>query len=478
MKEQMHENDNQAPNQQACGNPPNVENLIGAGQDFKGELATAFNLFNQSTQRLEQAYLQLQGRVREIDKEMELTNEQLKRKVGELDSLTRYLNNILESMHSGVVAIDLNGKITTLNRAAEEILNISATEAREKECQSVIKNVSGVPPLLLKALHEGKNYLDVEHEILTKDNKTRLVESSISMLRDISENIVGAVEVFRDVTELRDLKERLHRADKLAAIGKMAATIAHEIRNPLNGIEGFASLLERDFSNGDPRRRLVQNIISGTKSLNKTVTDLLVFARPVKLKLVNADITEILDNAIYFATMEMKQKDINNINIFKDFNSHVFNINCDSGQLQQVFLNLLLNAIQAMPEGGDVTVSLECVPNADWGLRNAEYKGHSTFRAPHSESDIQSGIVHVGIADTGVGITDDNKAKIFDPFYTTKPDGTGLGLSIAHKIVELHAGWVTVQSELQKGTTFIVNLPILRRQEVGNREQSPVSCSL
>ncbi|HHT9126573.1 MAG TPA: two-component system sensor histidine kinase NtrB [Candidatus Brocadiia bacterium] len=452
MKEQMQEDDGHTQNQQ-----------VGTGQDFKAELAAAFNLFNQSTQKLELAYMQLQERVKEIDNEMELTNERLKRKVEELDSLTRYLNNILESMHSGVVAIDLNGKITTLNRAAEEILNISATEVRGKDCQSVIRNVSAGPPLLLKALRDGKNYLDVEHEILTKDDKARLVESSISMLKDISENIVGAVEIFRDVTEIRDLKERLHRADKLATIGEMAATIAHEIRNPLNGIEGFASLLERDFNNGDPRRRLVQSIINGTKSLNKTITDLLIFARPVKLNLVDANISEILDNAVYFATMEMKQKGIKSIRICRNFNAHIANIPCDPEQLQQVFLNLLLNAIQAMPEGGDITVS------SDWGIQNAEGKkektpipqsahrkdgGSSTIRNP------QFDVVQIGIADTGIGIRDDVKARIFDPFFTTKPDGTGLGLSIAHKIVELHAGWITVQSKLQKGTIFLVNLPV------------------
>lgn len=415
-------------------------------KDLKGELSVAFNLFNQSTQRLEQAYMQLQERVKEIDNEMELTNERLKRKVEELDGLTRYLNNMLESMHSGVVAVDLNGKITTLNRAAEEILNISATEARGMDCQSVIRNMSGTPPLLLKALRDGKNYLDVEHEILTKDDKIRLVESSISMLRDTSENIVGAVEVFRDVTEIRDLKERLHRADKLAAIGEMAATIAHEIRNPLNGIEGFASLLERDFNNGDPRRRLVQNIINGTRSLNKTITDLLIFARPVKLRLMDANISEILDNAIYFAGMEMKQKGVNNIRIFRTFNAHITSITCDPEQLQQVLLNLLLNAIQAMPEGGDITVFTR-----------------------RGKRELDSCSIQIGIADSGIGIRDDIKAKIFDPFFTTKPDGTGLGLSIAHKIIELHAGWITVQSQLQKGTIFLVNLPVRVQEFKGSR---------
>jgi PAS domain S-box-containing protein len=441
MKEQLHESDNQVLNQQACA----VQGeSIGVGQDLKGELAVAFNMFNQSTQRLEQSYLQLQERVREVDKEMELTNERLKRKVEELDGLTRYLNNILASMHSGVVAIDLNGKITTLNRAAEEILNISATEAREQECQSVMKSMSGMSPLLLKALSEGKNYLDVEHEIQTKDNETRLIESSISMLRDTSENIVGAVEVFRDVTELRDLKERLHRADKLATIGKMAASIAHEIRNPLNGIEGFASLLERDFNNGDPRRRLVKNIISGTKSLNKTVTELLIFARPVKLRLMDVNISELLDCAINYATMEMQQKSIDNISISRDFNTHIPNITCDPEQLQRVFLNLLLNAIQTLPDGGDITVFTR------WKDSMAE----------SGKGEVNSRTVQIGIADTGNGITDDVKARIFDPFFTTKSDGTGLGLSIAHKIIELHAGWITVQSELQKGTIFIVNLPV------------------
>ncbi len=462
MKEQMQESrDGVTPPLWTPDSELRTPNSTGTGQDLKGELATAFNLFNQSTQRLEQAYMQLQERVKEIDKEMELTNERLKRKVEELDGLTRYLNNILESMHSGVVAIDLNGKITTLNRAAEEILSISAAEAGGKDYQSVIRNVPNVHPLLLKALREGKNYLDVEHEIMTKDDKTRLVESSISMLRDTSENIVGAVEVFRDVTEIRDLKERLHRADKLAAIGEMAATIAHEIRNPLNGIEGFASLLERDFNNGDPRRRLVQNIINGAKSLNKTITDLLIFARPVKLKLMDANISEILENAICFADMEMKQKGINNIRMFRNFNAHITNITCDPEQLQQVFLNLLLNAIQAMPEGGDITVFTRL--------------GAVAFKeGTHSEGELNSRVIQIGITDTGIGIRDDIKARIFDPFFTTKPDGTGLGLSIAHKIIELHDGWITVQSELQKGTIFLVNLPV-RVQEF---KSSRVSVSL
>jgi len=365
------------------------------------ELASAFHLFNEYTLRLEESYNLLQNRVKEIDKEMAYTNACLKDKVQELDSLTKYSNNLLSSIHSGVIAVNLKGEISTINKAAEKILGLDALYVMGKKVENIFKNSDGSTPLLLLALEKRRNCIDVERKI---------------------ETIRGEM--------------RLRNADKLAAIGAMAACIAHEIRNPLNGIEGFSALLARDFEDSDPRKKLVKNIIQGTKNLNKTVTELLVFARPLKLKLKDHSISEVLDKTLFFVTEDIKQKGINNIRIQKEYNLEKDTVRCDPEKLQQAFLNLCLNAIQSMTCGGDLTVFTRVLGD--------DYRNEG---------------IQVGIKDSGVGIKKELVHKIFDPFFTTKQEGTGLGLAIVNKIIEAHNGKIFVESIEGSGATFSINLP-------------------
>lgn len=399
------------------------------------ELAAAFHLFNQYTQRLEEAYNQLQSRVKEVDREMAYTNACLKDKVQELDSLTKYLNSLLRSIHSGVIAVNLKGEISTINKAAEKILKLNASDVMGKRVETIFKNSDDSTPLLLLALERGKNCIDVERKIETNQGVLKWIESSVSLIKDANENTIGAVEVFRDLSEIRELEMRLRNADKLAAIGAMAACIAHEIRNPLNGIEGFSALLARDFEDSDPRKKLVKNIIQGTKNLNKTVTELLVFARPLRLKTKNTSVSEILDRTLFFVIEDMKQKGINNVHIRKDYNLDMDLLMCDPEKLQQAFLNLCLNGIQSMVCGGDLTIFTRVLGDDAYG-------------------DIQ-----VGIRDTGTGIKKEVVHKIFYPFFTTKQEGTGLGLAIVNRIIEAHNGKIYVESIEGKGTTFYINLP-------------------
>lgn len=404
-------------------------------QNCGTELAAAFHLFNQYTQRLEESYNQLQNRFREIDREMAYTNACLKDKVQELDSLTKYLNSLLSSIHSGVIAVNLKGEVSTFNKAAEKILRLNASDVIGKMVERIFKSSNSIPPLLLLALKKGKNCIDVERKIETNQGLLKWIESSVSLIKDANENTIGAVEVFRDLSEIRELEMRLRNADKLAAIGAMSACIAHEIRNPLNGIEGFSALLARDFEDSDPRKKLVKNIIQGTKNLNRTVTELLVFARPLKLKLIDSSISEILDKTLFFVTEDMKQKGIHNIYVRKEYNLNGDILKCDAEKLQQVFLNLCLNAIQSMTCGGNLTVFTRMLGD-----------------------DIQ-GDIQVGIKDTGSGIKKEVVDKIFDPFFTTKHEGTGLGLAIVNKIIEVHNGKIFLESVEGKGTTFYINLP-------------------
>ncbi len=399
------------------------------------DLVAAFHLFNQYTQRLEEAYNQLQNRVKEIDREMAYTNACLKDKVEELDSLTKYLNSLLSSIHSGVIAVNLRGEVTMLNKAAEKILNLDASGVMGKRVESFFQSSDGSKPLLLLALESGKNCIDVERKIETNKRVLKWIESSVSLIKDVNENTIGAVEVFRDLSEIRELEMRLRNADKLAAIGAMAACIAHEIRNPLNSIEGFSALLARDFEDSDPRKKLVRNIIQGTKNLNKTVTELLIFARPLRLKLRNNSISNILDKTLFFVAEDMRQRGLTNILIRKDYTVDTDFLQCDSEKLHQAFLNLCLNAVQSMACGGCLTIFTRLV-----------------------EGNVQ-GNIQVGISDTGTGIKKEVVHKIFDPFFTTKQEGTGLGLAIVSRIIEAHNGKIYVESMEDRGTTFYINLP-------------------
>ncbi|MFQ5962947.1 MAG: nitrogen regulation protein NR(II) [Candidatus Scalinduaceae bacterium] len=411
------------------------------------ELSHIFDSFNDNAQKLEASYRQLQGRVREIDREMAYTNECLNKKVQELNDLTSYLNSILESMHSGVVAIDISGKITTFNEAAEKILKVNAKGVIGKDIRNALNHISGFTDLLVELLSKRKNIVNLERIIGTKNGSTKYIESSISILKDGRGKITGIVEIFQDLSEIYELKGRLHSANNLVSVGTMAASIAHEIRNPLNGIEGFASLLEREitssngltgmatFKRGGDSLKLVKNIIQGAKNINKIVTDLLLLARPIKLNLRKYKLTEIIDRSLIFISQELSQKNSKSILVNKNYSCQNDIILCDPERLQQAFLNIMLNAVQSMNEGGEITVfTQELTLDGGQGIQ-------------------------VGFTDTGDGISNYAIKKVFEPFFTTKDDGTGLGLVIVRKIIELHDGQVTISSKHKQGTTFLVDLP-------------------
>jgi PAS domain S-box-containing protein len=267
------------------------------------ELLTIFDSFNTYAQKLESSYKQLQDRVKRIDQEMAYTNECLNKKVLELDNQKRFLNSILGSMHSGVVAVDNDGKIITFNNVAENTLNVIARDVLGKDIRSALCHIAGFADLLLESMSKNKKINNLKRIIEIGDGETRNIESSVSILKDENGAITGAVETFYDLSEICELKGRLNSANDLVSVGTMAASIAHEIRNPLNGIEGFASLLERELE-GDSLR-LVKHIIKGTKNINEIVTDLLFLARPIKLNLRRYELPGIIDKALLFVDQEL-----------------------------------------------------------------------------------------------------------------------------------------------------------------------------
>jgi len=399
-----------------------------------GDLTAAFHTLNRSSERLEDAHRRLVARVHQVDRELVETNERLNHKVDELDSLTRYLNDILAGMDSGVVATDDAGRITSFNRAAERALGLSADAVLGKPHDTVLRNADGSPAPLAATLAHGRPVEALEHEVVSGSGERRRLSSTVAPILNAHGRRVGAVETFSDLTEFRELQERLDHADKLAALGHMAAQVAHEIRNPLNSIEGFASLLERDFEPDDKRRTFAQHIVTGSRSLNKIVNNLLVFSQPFVLQPRPASLHEVLEEALAFAVADARTQGRGHVEVARHYAPDADAIEADADLLRQALMNLMLNASQAMAADGTLSV---------------------TARVAVDPPDH----VEIRIEDSGPGIPQEIRDQVLEPFFTTRSRGSGLGLAIVQKIARRHGGHLELESEDGRGTTAILVLP-------------------
>ncbi len=403
-------------------------------------LAAAFETFNETTQRLKAAYDKLQEELAQLDRELEEKNRQLVLKVDELNRTKNYLNDVLEAMTDGVIAVDIDGNITTFNSAAQRITGFVASEVKGRRCSEVFGDGFGDPPRLGVCLSPQPPH--VATELRSKAGTAVPVSQSVAVLTDREGNVVGAVKVFQDLSEVTKLREQVRQKDRLAAVGQMAATVAHEIRNPLGGIEGFAALLARDIDQDDPRRRLVEKIRAGTRSLNRVVGELLAFTRPMELKFEDIDAEDLLRSVLVLAGDE---RDGIDVRIKSGLREKRDILHGDSEMLAQALLNLALNAFQSMPSGGELEIGISAEPRSEEG--------------PAS--------VRLTFTDTGCGIPNERLPRIFEPFFTTKEKGTGLGLAFASRVIKGHGGRITVSSEEEVGSTFQVWLPCSAHQRTG-----------
>ncbi len=408
------------------------------------ELAGAFELFNRRSEEVEKAYQALKLRVAQVDAQLEEANERLRAKVAELDHVQGHLRNILQSIADGVLAVDTDGIITIFSRAAGRILDIDPADAIGEHCTMVLRGGDESPLMLLETLRTGESFNERRHELTSPlSNTRRIVESTTSLIRDADGDVQGAVEVFRDRTEIEDLKRRLFRSDRLAQIGEATAGLAHEIRNPLGGIEGFAALMQRsldkDISDADGERlkRLARNITEGVRSLNCTVTGMLDFCRDTPARPRTIRLSSIFHSLLEALRMEIEHCSGPEIEMITDFQTD--EIEADPQMLRQAFLNLIANAMQSMERGGRLTI---------------------TSRPAGDDS------VRIDITDTGLGIEPALLGRLFEPFVTGRADGTGLGLAIVKKIIREHGGEISVSSVTESpgsgehGTTFTITLPV------------------
>jgi signal transduction histidine kinase len=257
-----------------------------------------------------------------------------------------------------------------------------------------------------------------------------------SLLRDAHENLLGAVEIFNDISKIKQLESENQQNRVLAALGEMAATLAHEIKNPLGAMGTWARLLDKTFDTSDKRKQTLGKITDALSRLNKIVSSMLIFGRQSKPQLQTLDIKQFLSEFTDSMEIEVVFGSGTQIQVIKEWDETPLITQFDPEKLRQVLLNLALNAVQAMGETGTLTV--ECRQSK----RN------------------ESNYVIISVRDTGPGIAESELEKIFSPFHTTKEDGTGLGLAIVKKLIEFHGGVIDVESEVGKGTVFNVFLPL------------------
>ena len=395
-------------------------------------LQKSFNEFNQATVRLQNAFANLERKFEEINRELELKNEELRQTIAEKEKVKNYLRNILESLTNGVVVTDLAGRITTLNRCAETFFGISHDQVIGTHIRGLL---DGTDISDWRVFPHTEYLADTGTKIPIKD---KIIEIFISPMKTEQDEIIGTVFILRDITRVEKLEEMAKRTEKLAAMGEMAANIAHEIRNPLGSIELFASLLMKDLKNERYQGRL-SHIITSVKNMDNKISNLLLFTTQKNPVMRKINLHRIMREVLQFSDPIVKQEGITLSVSYSDLEPCVRG---DEEMLKQVFLNILLNSIQAMIDGGSLDIE--------------------TIVSHQKEGDsMGDGNVEVRISDTGVGIPKEDLKRIFDPFFSTRERGSGLGLAIVHNIVHVHGGSIDVESREKRGTIFSILLPLI-----------------
>jgi PAS domain S-box-containing protein len=400
-------------------------------------LQRAFTDFQIRAEQLSSAYASMQEDFKKVNIELERKNSELARSLAVQEETRTYLYSILESMENGVIGIDMNAVVTHFNNAASLITGYETSDVLGRKITEIFRSTHDDDLALLHVIHTGKESRRNEKVFWHKDGHPVSVSFQTALLRDRDGRNLGAVEIFSDISKLKALEEEMQQTRTMAVLGEMSATVAHEIRNPLGAMGMWAGLLERDLSTEDPRRMILGKITEGLSRLNKIVSNLLVYTRPVRAELRKVILNNILDEVVSFVEIEIERLG-HKIAITKHYSQEKVVVLADPEKLNQVILNLCLNAIQAMQQGGVLSVSVTMDRKND--------SGYACF----------------AIGDTGCGIAKENMSKIFDPFFTTKENGTGLGLAIVKKFVDSHSGYIDIKSEQGEGTLIKVFLPLLK----------------
>lgn len=379
-------------------------------------LQEAFHTFDQAAHTLQQSYSTLTDRIEQMDLELSQSNDALRKQLHENEAMRAHLSGILDSLTTGVLVLNQSGQITRVNAAATRLLGRDEPTLRNRTADAVLTE------LRLAVSEQPQRHGD------------SVVTISERSLEASTTHPSGQLILIHDVTQMCQLEERLQRQHRLVAMGEMVGRIAHEIRNPLGSIELFASMLRRDLQDQPPILGYAEQISQAVHGLDRLLTNLLIYTQPERSSRRWQAVEPLVLDALTLAAHAITKTPVD---IRLDLDPRIPMIWCNEGQFKQVVLNLILNAIQAMPAGGVLTLKLEATADSSLGVP----------------------AVCFSIADNGPGIDPAHVSRIFDPFFTTKDEGTGLGLAIVHAIVDAHRGRIDVDSRQGAGTTFTILLP-------------------
>ena len=361
-----------------------------------------------------------------------------------LSSVANGLQSILNDLDCGVVAVDAAGRVVAANPMAEELLGIDVELIRGLSYETVESRLNPPPPVT-EAIARMEPPAPVRRLLADSAGGQRIVESSISLVRGREGEVIGAAHLVKDISPSEELERKQHHTETLAAIGKVAASLAHEVRNPLNAIEGFSRLLQKRLDPSDPCRRFADNIARAAGSLHQAVTATLILAQNPRLDLSETDPVEVLDEVRELIAHEVEAKGLNDIHLSvesgelsQEDGRSAPCLLADREQLKRAILNLCQNAVEAMPRGGRLTLRVSSPPIEEGG-RPA---------------------IRLTVQDSGEGIPMEMRNRIFQPFETSKKDGTGLGLAIVDKVVRLHGGRIVFESVTGRGTAFHLDFPV------------------
>lgn len=344
-----------------------------------------------------------------------------------------YTSQVISSLSSGIISIDSKINITAYNDRALTLLGIDKTSIKDVRLHKVLDlKMIGID----RTLSNGITVLDKEINFVCDDSKSIPLSISVTPLTKEIGSWDGAVVQIRDLSDIKKLEELVRRSEKLAAVGELAAGIAHEVRNPLSSIRGFTQYLGRGFEPGSSEKECSDIVIKEIDRINNVVSDLICFSNPMEPDLQPVEINRLIIHTLRLVEADAKAKKV----VFDtDLKADLPQIPIDEGQITQALLNILLNAMQATGTEGRITVSTTLVKDGTHIL--------------------------VSVEDDGPGISDDVKERIFDPYFTTHENGTGLGLPIVHKIVETHAGAIHITSPLhgRLGCNVSIEIPIIKK---------------
>ncbi len=353
-----------------------------------------------------------------------------------------YYANVIDSVGDGVIVVGNDGIITLCNPAAEELTGFSRRQMLGADFEKLFSLEAVLVEMVARTMRTGLTISDQDNMVVRSTARITPVAVTCYPMTLADGEHVGVIVTLKDITYVRELEATLRQADRLSTLGTLAAGLAHEVKNPLGGIRGAAQLLERELGYQNDLLEYTRVVIRESERIDLIIRELLDLASPRGLKTAPINLHRVLDDILQLQRHAVRDR---NISFVSDYDPSIPDIMADGELLNRVFLNLVCNALDAMGEAGQLTVTSRVL--SDYHM---------------AQNDRRSRMVAVEISDDGPGIPPEDLENIWTPFFSTKAKGTGLGLTICHRIVEEHRGMIKVESDVGRGSRFTVLLPLIQ----------------